>query len=401
MDTTRHEKLSVFLSYRSVEAPFADELKQHLRHDFIGLIEVFLASDTTSIPAGTRWHSDVLEGLRHADLHIVICSKASVICPWINYEAGAAAVRDIPVVPLCHSGLRPDQLPVPLSEREGGVITDPAALERLYVAIAGLIGSDVPAVDFIAYSREFTAIQEKLESLVQSVKVASVASHDGNVGPDADLIRNPRVVCVTSSQFRELGYANQLETVLGAFPQNITHEYALNSADLKRLLLNGRVDIVHIAAFVCPRGGDLYFTPVQLPLGASDVKDPDIITPEVLVSLLQRSGTRLVVLGASASLVLGAQLLEVTNVIAVRDMVSPKAMASWIQEFYTTLVKEPLTKAFELATAVSEAPMMLYAQQRQAPLMTVRISGGIAAAAFTTSVGRSMESVESQASSSA
>jgi hypothetical protein len=99
---------------------------------------------------------------------------------------------------------------------------------------------------------------------------------------------------------------------------------------------------------------------------------------------------------ASASLVLGAQLLEVTNVIAVRDMVSPKAMASWIEEFYTTLIKEPLAKAFELATAVSEAPMMLYAQQRHAPSMTVRISGGIATPASTTSVGRSVESVESQ-----
>src|SRR5438045_22656 len=116
-------KLSVFLSYRSVEARFADLLKQRLFRDFIGLVDVFLASDTTSIPAGASWHSEILEGLHRSGLHIVLCSSFSVRCPWISYEAGAAAAHGTPIVPLCHSGLLPHQLPVPLSESEGGVIT--------------------------------------------------------------------------------------------------------------------------------------------------------------------------------------------------------------------------------------------------------------------------------------
>jgi hypothetical protein len=367
-------KLSIFLSYRSVEARFADVLKRHLIRDFIGLVDVFLASDTTSIPAGASWHSEILEGLQQSDLHIIICSDFSVHCPWINYEAGAAAVRSIPIVPLCHSGLLPRQLPVPLSESEGGVITEAESLQRLYARVSGLIGSAVPSVAFDDYAQEFIALEGQLEEFMGSERSAAERIAKAAVDEQPESIKNPHVICVTSPQFKELGYANQLDLVLSAFPETISHEYVLNSADLKRILLEERVDIVHIAAFVCPRRGDLYFSPVELPLGASVLDNPDRISPEVLVSLLRKANTRLVVLGASASLVLGAQLLAVANVIAVRDMVSAKAMASWVDTFYRTLVKEPLAKAFDLATQVSQAPMRLYAEQRRVPSIVVEMS---------------------------
>jgi hypothetical protein len=92
-----------------------------------------------------------------------------------------------------------------------------------------------------------------------------------------------------------------------------------------------------------------------------------VITPESLVSLLAQAKTRLVVVGASASLVLGAQLFPVTNVVAVRDMVSAKAMASWIETFYKALMKLSLREAFKLATDVSQAPMRLVLQQQPVP----------------------------------
>lgn len=379
LSTKLMSKLSVFLSYRSVEAPLADVLKQHLIHDFIGMIDVFLASDTTSIPAGSSWHAGVIEGLLRADLHIVICSSFSVRCPWINYEAGAAAVRATPIIPLCHSGLLPHQLPVPLSESEGGVITDAKSLQRVYIRVASLIGSGVPDIGFEKMAQEFADVQQQL--LAASIGTEQSADQAGKATAQTapELIKNPHVMCVTSPQFKELGYANELSLVLGAFPEAIRHEFVLNSSDLKRILLSEQVDIVHIAAFVCPRGGEIYFTPVALPLGASDVEEPDTVSPEVLVSLLKKANSRLVVLGASASLVLGAQLLPVTNVIAVRDMVSAKAMASWVETFYTTLMKESLLDAFDLATQVSQAPMRLYAQQRHVPSFKFAIGDGAVA----------------------
>jgi hypothetical protein len=369
-------KLSVFLSYRSVEARFADVLKQHLVHDFIGMIDVFLASDTTSIPAGSSWHAGIIQGLHRADLHIVICSSVSVQCPWINYEAGAAAVRATPIVPLCHSGLLPRQLPVPLSESEGGVITDATTLRRVYDRIAGLIGSAVPDVDFGRFARDFIEVQVQLSDLMEQERVAANEAADAISASKQESIKRPRVICVTSPQFKELGYANQLSLVLSAFPKTIEHDFVLSSTELRKALLEDdrQTHILHIAAFVCPRGGDLYFTPVRLPLGDSAVDEPDMVTPEALVSLLERAKTRLVVLGASASLVLGAQLLAVANVIAVRDMVSPPAMASWVETFYRALLKEePLPAAFDLATRVSQAPMRLYGQQRHAASLKLAV----------------------------
>jgi TIR domain len=255
-------RLHVFLSYRNPEARFADVLKEHLIQDFIGLVEVFLASDTTSVPAGSRWLEEIVKGLQQAQLQIIICSNYSMYRPWINYEAGAARVLEIPIVPLCHSGLVPDQLPVPLCESEGGVLTTASTLQKLYARIAGQIGSFVPRVNFEKYAKEFNALEELLAALEKR------KTGDASGAPEAEpeLIQNPHVLCVTSHQFRELGFANQLQIVLDAFPKNIKHEIVLNSKDLSKILLEERVDIIHIAAFVCPRGGDLYFSSVELPL---------------------------------------------------------------------------------------------------------------------------------------
>jgi hypothetical protein len=89
---------------------------------------------------------------------------------------------------------------------------------------------------------------------------------------------------------------------------------------------------------------------------------------------MRKAKTRLVVLGGSASLVLAAQLLPITNVIAARDMVSARAMACWVETFYRTLMKEPLAAASELASRVSQAPMKLYAQQRLAELVRLELA---------------------------
>jgi hypothetical protein len=359
-------KLHVFLSYRSVEARFADVLKVHLIRDFIGLVEVFLASDTTSVAAGTHWLEEVIEGLQRSQLHIVLCSRRSVERPWINYEVGAAGVRGIPVVPLCHSGLVPGQLPVPLSQSEGGVLTEAAALRKLYVRVAALIGSAVPQVDFDGYAAEFAEIETQARALARmddaDPYMAAPASSLETVR-----IENPNMVCVTSPQFRELGYENQLQMVIDAFPKQLRHQFILSSAELQKVLLEEHVDIVHIAAFVCPRAGDLYFSPVELPLGSAVDGDIDRMSPEALAALIAKARTRLVVLGASASLVLGAQLLPVTNVIAVRDLVSPMAMASWVKVFYKALASDSLAAAFKLASEFSQAPMRLYARQGPLP----------------------------------
>lgn len=364
-------RLQLFLSYRSVESRIADALREHLVQDFIDLVEVFVASDLTSVAAGTQWVEEIVKALSRAQLHIVICSRNSVARPWINFEVGATTVRGVPVIPLCHSGLLYRQLPVPLSAAEGGVLTDPSGLQKVYLLIAKLLGSGVPKVDFVAYAAEFERIEKEIAPLMVSENVGAELADQTTGRSAGEQIENPNVLCVTSQQFKELGYENQLQMVLDAFPTTIRHQFALSSVDLINILTAERVDIMHIAAFVCPRSGDLYFSRIDLPLGNTSEREPDVLRPEALFELVKASRTRLVVLGASASLVLGAQLVPVTNVIAARDLVSTQALASWVATFYKALPSKPLADAFALATEVSQAPMKLYAQQRNVPAFTV------------------------------
>lgn len=84
-------KLEVFVSHRTVEAKFADALRSHLARDFIGILRFFVSTDVTSVPAGSQWFQEVLDGLQRAHLMLALCSSQSVKLPWINYEPAVRA----------------------------------------------------------------------------------------------------------------------------------------------------------------------------------------------------------------------------------------------------------------------------------------------------------------------
>jgi hypothetical protein len=137
-------KLEVFVSHRTVEAKFADLLRTRITADFIGIVNFFVSTDITSVPAGSQWHEKVLDGLRRAQLLLSICSNESVKLPWINYETGGAIALGADVVALCHSGMAPSRLPAQLEMFEGISLGDAAGLQKLYVKISDLIGSEMP-----------------------------------------------------------------------------------------------------------------------------------------------------------------------------------------------------------------------------------------------------------------
>jgi hypothetical protein len=342
----------MFLSHITVEARLADMIKRHLVEDFIGLINVFVSSDSTSIPVGSDWLEEVMKAVKNSQMHLVLLSPESVNRPWIHYEAGAARFNDVPCAALCHSGLTPAKVPVPLSNSQGIVLTSPVGIEGFYKAIAELIGSNIPKVDFTSYADEVRSFEK---DYLSNHEIADKQIEDDPV------IVNPRVVCVTSSQFLEMGFKNQIEIVVNAFPQTVQHDRVTASPELQQLLMSEEVHIVHIAAFVCPRSGDIYFSDVDVPSGKSLAKDPDIITADAFAELLKAAKTRLVVVGSCESLVLAASLLPVVNVVATRDMVSSNMMAKWVETFYSALrLKKPLSVAFDLAVKQSGAPMRLY-----------------------------------------
>jgi hypothetical protein len=128
------------------------------------------------------------------------------------------------------------------------------------------------------------------------------------------------------------------------------------------------VDVVHIAAYVCPRSGTLYFSHVDLPVGRSDAEREDFIRADALALLLKQASTRLVVIASGDSLALATVLLPQTNVISPRDMITAKSMADWVRTFYSSLGTRTLAEACEFAEAQSRASMKLLTQQIPTPV---------------------------------
>jgi hypothetical protein len=179
-----------------------------------------------------------------------------------------------------------------------------------------------------------------------------------------ETVRNPRALCISSPQFQQMGLANQLESVLAAFPSDVHHHRVFDSMSVRRALSEERFDIVHIAAFVCPRSGDLYFSDVDLQSGKpAQTTAADVIPADDLVSLLRAAKTRLAVITSGDSLELATSLMATCHVVAARDMISSKMAAAWVDAFYSRLSTSSLSEALDHAINVSGAPMRLYAKQ--------------------------------------
>ena len=151
-------KSRVFISHIGDESDIAIEFKALIENAFLGLIDVFVSSDGSSIKMGQKWLDDISGALSNCSVEIVICSPVSVKKPWINFEAGAGWVRGIPVIPLCHSGMIPSNLPVPLNLLQAASATDVSGLKLIFPVLANAIGSKTPSIDFsgfIAKTQEF------------------------------------------------------------------------------------------------------------------------------------------------------------------------------------------------------------------------------------------------------
>jgi hypothetical protein len=151
----------VFISHLTEEGEVAVLLRDLVEHHFLDMIEMFISSDERSIEMGRRWLELVTERLKRCAIEIVLCSPISVDRPWIHFEAGAGWIRDIPVIPLCHSGMSRDQLPVPLNMLQAANATDSLDLDRVFRVLAEAIGARNPTVDFTEFVGAVRAFEER------------------------------------------------------------------------------------------------------------------------------------------------------------------------------------------------------------------------------------------------
>ena len=130
------QKKIVFISHIHEEKDLAIAFKELVEASFLNMIEVFVSSDGQSISMGDKWLDNISYALKTCAVEIMVCSTISIQRPWIHFEGGAGWVRGIPVIPLCHSGMTPSLLPIPLKLLNGGVASDSNSVKGVLAVLA-------------------------------------------------------------------------------------------------------------------------------------------------------------------------------------------------------------------------------------------------------------------------
>ncbi|ATA53123.1 hypothetical protein CKY39_07795 [Variovorax boronicumulans] len=164
------EKL-LFLSHIHEESALALLFKEAIESEFGGFVEVFVSSDGTSIPAGSNFLRRIEDGLVSCIGALYLISPMSVKRPWISFELGAVWVRnsislradqrEIPAIPICHSGMTLGGLPTPINHLNAIQASDSQQLERAFIALQSAVGGKGQLKTDFSTLRERVALFER------------------------------------------------------------------------------------------------------------------------------------------------------------------------------------------------------------------------------------------------
>src|ERR1700735_5154688 len=135
---------TIFISHIQQEAELSEMIGKAIEDEFYQVAEVFNTSDGKSVRTGEDFIKKIDEALQNCKYAIFIVGPDSVNAKWINFEFGAVAMRNlnlplnkqIPMAPLCHSGMTIHRLGKPLDSMVGKVASDQKQLEELFRDIA-------------------------------------------------------------------------------------------------------------------------------------------------------------------------------------------------------------------------------------------------------------------------
>ena len=217
--------------------------------------------------------------------------------------------------------------------------TGGTALMWIVLAMVVLIFLLVGIVAFFAYYRPEALWGKRASgnlvaarSSVQDVETFSVA----------------KVLCAATSEFEKLGFKHDVELLKGAFRRRVEIVDGLSSDLLRHRLTTTKYGVVHLLLYVDPTTGDIGFG------------NGETLSAEGFEKLVEVCGARLIVLATCDSLTLAAKISRKTNMIAASTSIAVKDFERWARAFYGMLGQgRPLSQSFELATATSDAPMIL------------------------------------------
>jgi hypothetical protein len=150
--------MNIFISHISEETSIAEILKDWIESTFLGQCEVFASSDRENLPAGNKWIGEIDQALDSAVAFLVLFSPTSLKRPWVNVQTGWGWIKGLPIIPICHSGLKKDDLPPRISSFQGIEIDSDGFVSDLFGRLTEHLGfSKFPRIDQDAMARELDA----------------------------------------------------------------------------------------------------------------------------------------------------------------------------------------------------------------------------------------------------
>lgn len=320
--------MKIFVSHISNESELAQKLKESIKSDFLGMVDVFVSSDKETIEVGEKWLNSIEEALKESEILIVLCSYESIVKPWVNFEAGAAWIRDIPIIPICHSGINLSELPPPLSLLQGISLTDRVGLQKLYEIISKKLNCQMPNTDLKDLQNDLLKIQERyVQTKTESIQ-----------------IKNPKILCAATPEYNSpsMGLQSDIEILNNCFPDCVKLVKNLTKITLTELLTSEKYDIIHLVVSVDPQNGDILFN-----------AENDRLSATGFARLIEETATNLVVLATCNSLLLAVEVCKHSNMIASETVITGNQVESWASYFYNFLSKgRSLMNSYEISRSM-------------------------------------------------
>lgn len=130
----------VFISFIHEEQGYAECVQTFIKTVLGDTVGAFLSSDTWQVYAGERWLDRIMEELKTARVVVLMLSPESVKRPWVNFEAGAATIRNIIIIPVCFGGMTKGALPKPYSNYQAVDLMNKEEQHYLVNSIAHHLG---------------------------------------------------------------------------------------------------------------------------------------------------------------------------------------------------------------------------------------------------------------------
>ena len=137
----------VFISHVHNESELAIWIKETIGNILIGGLSFFVSSDRSAIVGGDKWLDKIESALKDASIVLVLCSNYSILRPWINFEAGGAWMANKRVIPICHGGMLPSNLPQPLASLQAYVLSNAKDFKDLVELLASAADLKSPEFD--------------------------------------------------------------------------------------------------------------------------------------------------------------------------------------------------------------------------------------------------------------